>query len=676
MKIKLENKKLNFLFTKILIESYLLKEKLGSFIKGDSIYDKIVLKALEYILNTYKKNKYPVLASFFVPSELFHVFQVSPISCEYIAPLLAVSDKASSVLDATEAEGLSTDLCSFHRAVLGANLKGYLPRYKIVVATSHLCDGQNKTLGEIALREGIPFVLLDIPQINTKPAQDYLADQIKELYELLRNITGITPRKEDWEKVFYWSNKTRLLMKKVNHSRYHLKGDLFGQKAFNFTLLSWLMLGTEFLCKGFEELCAHLDQKAVKSNNTFKVVWLLSYPYYVGNFVEDIEGMGILGVADELSYVFWDALDPERPFESLAKKMLKNPHLGPIDNRLNLIRELVDKSKVDGVIHFSHWGCRQGCGGVKLIGDLLDDLNVPFLEIHGDCIDKRHRSKGQIKTRIQSFIELMSQKNTTTTKTKTSGFYLGIDVGSLTAKAVVLDSKRRVVYQKIIYTGSSTKKSISMLEKEIFSEPLFRGKIRGCISTGYGRFSVKFADENITEITCHAKGISYIIPKVRTLIDIGGQDTKVIAIGNNGEILKFVMNDKCAAGTGRFLEIMARALEIDIEDLGKLCMNSTKKITISSMCSVFAESEVISLIADNIAPEDIARGICNSIAKRTVALVERVGKIDKIAMSGGVAKNKGVIKELEILLGSKIHVPPEPQIIGALGAAIIATEKI
>ncbi len=667
------SKKLNFFLTKFLIESYFIKGKVGSIFKED-LYEKLILKALEFILNTYKSNTYPVLSSFFVPAEIFHVFKMAPISCEYIAPLLAVSDKAVSVLEATEKEGFSTDLCSFHRAVLGAYLKGYLPKYKLIVATSHLCDGQNKTLEEIALREKIPYFLLDVPQEYTKEAIHYLASQIKELCDLLTEITGFSPSPSDWRDVLSRSNNTRDLMIKFNKLRYELKGNIFGQKAFNLTLLSWLMLGTEFLENFFKELTEKIEKEESKKDG-FKIIWLLSYPYYVGNFAEKMEEKNLFVVGDELSYVFWEPLDPDRPFESLSKKILKNPNLGSIENRLRLVENLVKESKAEGVIHFSHWGCRQGCGGVKAISDLLSRLNVPFLEIHGDCIDKRHKSKGQIETRLQSFVELLSQKRTNTKKGKNiSGFFLGIDIGSLTTKAVIIDEKDRIVFKKVIYTGSSSKKTIKNLEKEIFSYA-FKGKIKGCVSTGYGRFSVEFADENISEITCHAKGIAHEIPGVKTLIDIGGQDTKVISLDENGNIIRFIMNDKCAAGTGRFLEIMAKAIEVDVEELGLLSVKSKNNLSISSMCSVFAESEVISLIADNVKIEDIAKAICQSIAKRTASMVERLGKSEKIAMSGGVAKNIGVVKELERILKARVYVPSDPQIIGALGAALIAKER-
>ena len=178
----------------------------------------------------------------------------------------------------------------------------------------------------------------------------------------------------------------------------------------------------------------------------------------------------------------------------------------------------------------------------------------------------------------------------------------------------------------------------------------------------------------ITEITCHARGAFFVHPETRTVIDIGGQDSKVIRLDGQGRNVDFQMNDKCAAGTGRFLEVMAHALEVKLEDLGGLSLSAPRTIQISSMCTVFAESEVVSLIAENQPKEVIIRGLHDAIADRILGLVRRVGVEEKVTLTGGVAKNEGVVRALEERLAVKLFVPPEPQIIGALGAALLARE--
>jgi predicted CoA-substrate-specific enzyme activase len=178
----------------------------------------------------------------------------------------------------------------------------------------------------------------------------------------------------------------------------------------------------------------------------------------------------------------------------------------------------------------------------------------------------------------------------------------------------------------------------------------------------------------ITEITCHARGAFFVHPGTRTVIDIGGQDSKVIRLDEKGRNVDFQMNDKCAAGTGRFLEVMAHALEVKLEDLGPLSRGAQRTIKISSTCTVFAETEVVSLIADNQPKDVIIRGLHESIADRILGLVQRVGLEETVALTGGVAKNEGVVQALESRLKVRLFIPPEPQIIGALGAALIARD--
>jgi len=252
----------------------------------------------------------------------------------------------------------------------------------------------------------------------------------------------------------------------------------------------------------------------------------------------------------------------------------------------------------------------------------------------------------------------------------------GIDVGSLTAEVVLMDQKE-VVHYIIMPTGSNSKIAAEKaMEKALREANLARSDIKYVVATGYGRISIEFADKRITEITCHGRGAHYLNPQVRTVIDIGGQDSKVILLNDKGKVLDFAMNDKCAAGTGRFLEVMAHALEVELDGLADLSDRAKNIVSISSMCTVFAESEVVSLIAQGLPREDIARGLHQSIADRTAGLVRRVGLEEAVMITGGVAKNRAVVQALNEKLKTVIIVPPEPQIAGALGAAILAEEEI
>ncbi len=250
----------------------------------------------------------------------------------------------------------------------------------------------------------------------------------------------------------------------------------------------------------------------------------------------------------------------------------------------------------------------------------------------------------------------------------------GIDVGSLSAEAVLLEAGR-VVNFSIIPTGVDSRKAAEKaLTAAMESAGLQFDDLAVIVATGYGRISIPFAHKRITEITCHGRGAFYLDPAVRTVIDIGGQDSKVIRLNQQGKVLDFAMNDKCAAGTGRFLEVMATALEVELENLAVLSDQAVRAISISSTCTVFAETEVVSLLAGGADRAEIARGLHESIAARTSSLVYRVGLDEAVMMTGGVAKNSAVVKALEEKLQLRIIVPPEPQIAGALGAALLAWE--
>jgi predicted CoA-substrate-specific enzyme activase len=254
-------------------------------------------------------------------------------------------------------------------------------------------------------------------------------------------------------------------------------------------------------------------------------------------------------------------------------------------------------------------------------------------------------------------------------------YFAGIDIGSLTCDAVIIDESARILSSAIVLTGARSRSAIETAYREALEAAgLNRDQVAGLVSTGYGREQVEGRLKSITEISCHARGACFLFPKTRLILDIGGQDSKAVRVGENSQVMDFAMNDKCAAGTGRFFEVMARALEIDLDDMGALAARSTHRLSISSMCTVFAESEVVSLVARGEHAEDIVAGLCRAVAERTRALAQRVGISPKVTMTGGVAKNMGVVRALEELLGHTFNIPDEPQVVGALGAALFARE--
>ena len=314
------------------------------------------------------------------------------------------------------------------------------------------------------------------------------------------------------------------------------------------------------------------------------------------------------------------------------------------------------------------------------------NIKVPLLKIETDFTSQ---SAGQLLTRIQAFSETMEGSEDmdpgtgiseeARKKMKSGVYYVaGIDSGSTSTDVVILDQNGKIKSTMIIPTGggammSAEKSLAAAVEKAgIQEEDIVR-----IVTTGYGRAYIDSGDDSITEITCHAKGAHYLNPNVRTIIDIGGQDIKAISIDEHGAVTNFLMNDKCAAGTGRFLEMMARTLGLSLEEMSIKGLEWEENIVISSMCTVFAESEVVSLVAQNKNVADIIHGLNVSVASKVGALAARLGKKNpgEYMMTGGVAKNQGIINALEEKLGAKLYICDEAQLCGALGAALFAYEK-
>ena len=253
-------------------------------------------------------------------------------------------------------------------------------------------------------------------------------------------------------------------------------------------------------------------------------------------------------------------------------------------------------------------------------------------------------------------------------------YTIGIDMGSVGTKAVLFNGS--IVDQEITLTGWSPKNAGTLAFKELLERnDLVREDIAYIVTTGYGRNSLDFKDKAVTEITCHAKGANYIYSKANTILDIGGQDSKVIAIDKNGNVSDFLMNEKCAAGTGRFLQVMGNLLEYEMENFSEIDLN-VKPEKISSMCTVFAESEVVSLLANGATKESVALGILDSIAHRASGMLTRLGVKEEIIFTGGVSKSKNLVKLIEDKVDMKIYTEDKAQFAGALGAAIIGWNKI
>ena len=253
-------------------------------------------------------------------------------------------------------------------------------------------------------------------------------------------------------------------------------------------------------------------------------------------------------------------------------------------------------------------------------------------------------------------------------------YFAGVDIGSTMTKVVLMDKSSNLLSTIKGPTGPEYRQLANEVMRQALEQASLQiDDISYIVATGYGRLNVPFADRQITELSCHARGVSSLFPNVRTAIDIGGQDAKCMKI-DNGRLISFVMNDKCAAGTGRFLEVTAATLGIKLEDMGDISLKATQKIQISNLCTIFAQQEVVALLSRGEKVENILAGLHDALASRVAALARRLGIEPDLVLTGGVAKNTGMVRAMKENLGCEIFVPEEPLLTGALGAAILAKE--
>ncbi len=304
------------------------------------------------------------------------------------------------------------------------------------------------------------------------------------------------------------------------------------------------------------------------------------------------------------------------------------------------------------------------------------DAVVPMIKVE---TDGTRQSAGQLSTRLKAFDETLVGMTDTLKFDKGTGpiYVLGVDSGSTSTDAVIVDKDGTPVATVILPTGAkATESAQRAIDSVLEKAGLTRDQITLAVATGYGRDSIPTMDTSITEITCHARGAHALCPEAMTIVDIGGQDSKVIKLDEDGNVVNFVMNDKCAAGTGRFLEMMARTMELPLDEFCTQGLSWKHDVKISSMCTVFAESEVVSLVADDTPVPDIIHGLDRSVASKITSLAKRVKAEPPYLMTGGVANNEGVVTAIGEALGAPVATSEDSQLCGALGAALLGLEAL
>jgi benzoyl-CoA reductase/2-hydroxyglutaryl-CoA dehydratase subunit BcrC/BadD/HgdB len=373
---------------------------------------------LDFLFDTMKmgfsKERPVVWISAFTPSEIPYAFDLNPILPEVIASLAAHLGVSEHTISIAERNLYSTDLCSFYRCGAGLALGGYLPKPDLIISTSHLCDGAHRFFHNMGRLFGCDHYLIDVPYGNDGRAHTYLVDELNDLADFVGKRTGHHLDEERAAEVLELSNRTRRVMLEINELRRRVPSPFSGSEGMSYVLgMSFSTLGSKVGLAFFRALHGVIRERVnraegVVGEEKYRLLWLHHIrPYYPNTIFDILGGLGAVVSFEEANHIYWEPMDPKHPLEGLASKMLSNFGCGPIEHRIEAISEMARKYRVDGTIHFSHWGCRQSCGGSHMIRDVMRERGVPALVLDGDGVDVRNYSEGQTMTRLEAFIEML-----------------------------------------------------------------------------------------------------------------------------------------------------------------------------------------------------------------------------------------------------------------------------
>lgn len=385
-------------------------------LKSLAYSSRVVLKKL---LDSYRFPKKTIWITLFVPSELLHAIGLNSFCLEVAASLFSKIGQSQSALMEAESHGIPTDGCSFHRAALGYVHRNFYPKSKFLATTTSLCDSNPKTIGISASIMGESVSIIDVPYDNNEDSINFLAQQLKDFTKQLEDSYGIKMDENAFREAIECSNRTRKLMIEVNELRKDPGSPLTGSDALGLIVQNFLLIGTpegetfyKMLLDDVKKGIAEYRNNPLHHNDDrLRVLWLELKPYFPNDLLVNMEkNLGIKIVFEEINYVFWDHMDPDKPYEALAKKIISNNNNGPLENRMKVLKSLIKDYNVDGVIMFASWGCRRNGAAVPLIKSTLSKDGVPSLILHGDCIDDSTYTEGQFSTRIEGFVEMLRHK--------------------------------------------------------------------------------------------------------------------------------------------------------------------------------------------------------------------------------------------------------------------------
>lgn len=362
-----------------------------------------------------KKRKLVVWTNIYTPSEFFYALDLFPIYPEVISGVLASIGIANYLIETSESKFYTTDLCSFYRVAAGLVLKDWFPKPDLIISSSQLCDGSTKFFRNMSKYYNCEYYLINTPYYDDLNSQKYLAAQLEEIAYKIGKVNGQHLSNEKINYFFNLSNQTREYIIKLNEFRKNVPSPLSGWDAMAYILYMFFSsLGAKKGLRFYHTLYQETEEKVnrkigVLKEEKHRILWLHQVrPYYKNEIIQNLKENKAVISFEEVSYVYWQALDPQRPWESLAQKMTSNFGVGPIERRIKTVYNLVREYKIDGVIHFSQRGCRQSCGGAYIIKDFLQEKGIPMLILDGDGADSRNYSKGQTRTRIEAFLEMLS----------------------------------------------------------------------------------------------------------------------------------------------------------------------------------------------------------------------------------------------------------------------------
>ena len=376
-----------------------------------------------HLFNTYSHPKLTVWTTMFVPSEILFAMGLYPFCLEIGAALFANLGQSSLGLLEAESFGVPTDICTFHRSAIGHTLRNLFPKNVLQAATTTLCDNNTKTMKICETISGKDTVVLDVPYEADDYSVKYLAKQLEDFTKRLEVVTGKKMTREGFEKAIQYSNQTREKILEINELRTDPYCPLTGCNALGFMFQTYLLIGSKLSLQFFSSLADELREKIdelkkqpdlAPKKDLIKILWLELKPYFKIDFLEKLEkDQGVKIVFEETNHVYWDALDPRKPYESLARKLIINHYNGPLERRVEVTKMLAKKYQVDGVIVFSSWGCRRNNAAVPTLKRELNKAGYPLLSLDGDCVDDHNYMPGQFSTRIEGFLEMIRGRKAT-----------------------------------------------------------------------------------------------------------------------------------------------------------------------------------------------------------------------------------------------------------------------